>query len=257
MYDTILPKDNPKQRLRMLRGFQALGGGVIQSVVAVFLFLAGGFRLGTTGFIVLMICLWAVHVIPLAMIRCGANLRLVDPSMTREQVIWAVIALLVTDELTGLINRRHMMTVLNQQKALAERSGAGFSICFFDLDRFKRINDELGHRIGDIVLKRFADIAKGQLRLSDHFSRFGGEEFVLVAVDADLDDAALLADRIREAIAAFSFGDVAPSLTVTISGGVARFRSGESIEALLTRADKALYRAKNSGRNCIKHEIDR
>ena len=162
----------------------------------------------------------------------------------------------ITDELTGLPNRRHMIVMLNQQKAIADRSNIGFCICFFDLDDFKEVNDTMGHHIGDIVLKRFAALIKSQSRASDLFARFGGEEFVLLAMGTNLGGAKILADRVRKVAKAIDFKDVAPALAVTVSGGVAQFRQDERIEALLNRADKAMYLAKNSGKNCIKTESD-
>ena len=162
----------------------------------------------------------------------------------------------ITDELTGLINRRHMMYMLKKQKSVADRGGSCFCVCFFDIDRFKKINDKMGHHIGDIVLKRFSSAVQSYLRTSDLFARFGGEEFVFMAVGVDLEGALIAADRIRKAIEALRFNDLAPDVTVTVSGGLAQFRCNEKIESVLSRADQALYLAKNSGRNCIKMETD-
>lgn len=160
----------------------------------------------------------------------------------------------ITDELTGLINRRQMMFMLDQQKAVADRGGGGFSVCFFDIDRFKFVNDTMGHHIGDMVLKRFAEQAQKTLRTADIFARFGGEEFILMTPGGNLGGAAIVADRIRNTICVIDFSDIAPSLTVTLSGGVAQYRPKEAIRSIISRADKALYLAKNSGRNCIKLE---
>jgi diguanylate cyclase (GGDEF)-like protein len=162
----------------------------------------------------------------------------------------------ITDDLTGLINRRHMMYMLKQQKSVADRGGTGFCVCFFDIDRFKTINDKMGHHIGDIVLKGLASSVQSKLRTSDLFARFGGEEFVFVAIGVDLKSAKIAANRIRKAIESLSFDDVAPGLAVTVSGGLAQFRCNEKIESVLSRADQALYLAKNRGRNCIKVETD-
>lgn len=157
----------------------------------------------------------------------------------------------VTDELTGLCNRRHIMHILMQQKAMVNRGEQIFSICFFDLDAFKKINDKLGHQTGDQVLKAFADIVTKQLRVSDHFARFGGEEFILVLVGAGLEHAVKIAERIRKIVGSYDFSAISPALTLTFSGGVAQIRRKERIEDLISRADKALYIAKNNGRNKI------
>ena len=175
----------------------------------------------------------------------------------REGHMTDIHRMAITDELTGLTNRRHMMHMLRRQKAVADRGGNGFCVCFFDLDRFKSINDRMGHHVGDVVLKRFSSEVQRQLRDSDMFARFGGEEFVLLANGVDLERAAIAADRIRKAIEALRFIDVASDLTVTVSGGVAQFRSKEKIEALLSRADQALYAAKGRGGSCIRAETDR
>ena len=162
----------------------------------------------------------------------------------------------ITDELTGIVNRRHMMCLLEQQKSLADRGVAGFCICFFDIDHFKKINDTMGHQIGDVVLKRFARTIQSQLRDSDLWARFGGEEFVLVTTGVGRRGARIVANRIRKTIEALRFDDLASDLKITISGGVAQFRCKENIKSVLSRADQALYLAKNSGRNCIKLETD-
>jgi diguanylate cyclase (GGDEF)-like protein len=162
----------------------------------------------------------------------------------------------ITDELTGLIKRRHMMYMLDRQKSLADRGGPGFCICIFDIDHFKSINATFGHHIGDVVLKRFASVIQSQLRASDLFVRVGGEEFVFMAYGVDLGWASIAANRLRKAVEQTRFKDVARGLSVTISGGLAQYLNGQKIETVLSRADQALYLAKNSGRNCIKMETD-
>lgn len=358
----LIPAQDRKQQLRTMRTLQAIGGGLIQSLVALFIFLAGGFSLSGGGFAVLLIGLWVGHAVFYLLIRLGYNQRFGDPSMTQAQVVWAIVCTLllllfmtrfralmlpflylvlifgafkmttrqyivmavlivvgyglviglagsrspramppdveimraavfvltilvfslvgieisrlrrklhrrntdlaeamqkmarmaITDELTGLINRRQMMFVLDQQKAQADRGGTPFCVCYMDIDHFKSVNDTLGHAVGDVVLKRFAATTQNALRRADLFARFGGEEFVLLACGTHVDGAAIAANRIRHTIGCIDFSDVAPGLRVTLSAGVAQFRPKEAIHALLARADKALYLAKNSGRNCVK-----
>jgi diguanylate cyclase len=125
---------------------------------------------------------------------------------------------------------------------------------FLISSRFKSINDNLGHHAGDIVLKRTAKEIRKSLRDSDVFARFGGEEFVLLVTGADLRCAAIAADRIRKTMHTIDFSDIASTLSVTLSGGVAQYRPKEEIRAILSRADKSLYMAKSSGRDCIKVE---
>jgi diguanylate cyclase len=99
----------------------------------------------------------------------------------------------------------------------------------------------MGHHVGDFVLKRLANETRKNLRASDTFARFGGEEFVLLAAGADLGGAAIIADRICKTIRTVTFSDIASSLTVTLSGGAAQYRPTEEIRSILSRADKALY----------------
>ena len=362
----LLPDNDKQQRVRTLRLLQAMGGGVIQAIAALLLFLAGGFRLSTSGFVLLMGVLWTIHMAFYSVVRSGLSRRFSDPSLTQAQVIWAIICTLTilffmakfrflllpflllalifgafkmtsqqyfatalftmagygaviaatyilypraihpeqeimggavfaltilafsfvgneisrlrlslyrknadlekfmkqleqmasTDELTGLVNRREMMFLLNRQKALADREKTCFCICFFDIDHFKNINHTYGHQNGDIVLKRLAHEILKVTRQADVFARFGGEEFLLLACGIGMNETALAADRIRQIVATTDFKDISPDMTVTVSAGIARFRPEETIPSLLTRADKALYLAKESGRNGVKLESD-
>lgn len=159
--------------------------------------------------------------------------------------------LAMRDDLTGLYNRRYVMDVLARQKALADRGHVGFTLCYCDLDHFKHLNDRFGHQRGDEVLRDFAALASQVVRSVDFVARFGGEEFVLVLVDADADEACRVARRLGNRTRAI---EVAPRLTdcrLTVSVGVAEFQPGENIEDLIQRADGALYQAKSSGRDRI------
>jgi len=157
----------------------------------------------------------------------------------------------ITDELTGIFNRRHIMDVLKYQKSMADRGDYIFVVCYADLDHFKQVNDRFGHSTGDIVLQKFAVLTKDVIREVDYIARFGGEEFLLILVKTSLPEAVVVSDRIRKSIRKFSFGDLSPDLHMTVSIGVAEYQSGERIEDLLDRADAALYRAKESGRNRV------
>ena len=159
--------------------------------------------------------------------------------------------LAVTDDLTGLYTRRYLMDKLANQKAISERDGSDFVVCFADLDHFKQINDGFGHHTGDIVLKSFAGILHSCIREIDYASRFGGEEFVVLLVNSDLEQAAHVAERIRLGIENYNFNDVAPGLHVTVSIGIASFRQYNSIQETLMSADNRMYRAKELGRNRV------
>jgi len=159
------------------------------------------------------------------------------------------------DELTGAYNRRALMERLGEERARADRGGGTFSVALMDLDRFKGINDRFGHAVGDEVLRGFARAARAVLRSGDCFGRFGGEEFLLVASGASPGEAAAAVERIRAAARRVDWQDIAEGLSVTVSAGVAGYRAGEDVAALLQSADEALYRAKHAGRDrVVMHE---
>lgn len=160
--------------------------------------------------------------------------------------------LAVTDQLTGLHNRRFLTTCLNEQVEVAKRDGTPLSLIMADLDEFKAVNDRHGHDVGDLVLREFAKRFSSNVRAVDTACRHGGEEFVAVMPGADLDAAAGVAERVRRAVADAPF-PVAGGLmlTVTVSLGVARLDPDDDPERLLKRADQALYAAKRRGRNRV------
>jgi diguanylate cyclase (GGDEF)-like protein len=161
------------------------------------------------------------------------------------------------DHLTQSFNRRYMMECLSREKGRAERTGSNFSVCIFDLDHFKRLNDKYGHLVGDQVLTSFAYLARQALRATDVidldgegrcFGRFGGEEFICLLPSTEEDGARQCAERLRKETAEAEFE---PGVVVTLSAGVAEFVPGESVADTLQRADEALYLAKQTGRNRV------
>ena len=163
--------------------------------------------------------------------------------------------LALTDELTGLPNRRNILAFLDEQVRAARRSGQPLSVVSFDIDHFKRINDTHGHDGGDRALKRVAALAGQSLRGSDRLGRVGGEEFLLVLPGTGAATAAEIAERSRRAIETGDFDAVAPGARVTISLGVSAWGDAkDEIDALMKRTDEALYRAKASGRNRVEVE---
>jgi diguanylate cyclase (GGDEF)-like protein/PAS domain S-box-containing protein len=151
----------------------------------------------------------------------------------------------LTDVLTGLINRRGF----NEELAARLASGTGGCVALFDLDHFKRVNDTCGHPAGDEVLRRFAALARVSVRDQDLVARVGGEEFAIVLPEATIDQAKLVCDRLRCAVADERIRIDDHVIAVTVSGGVARYRAGQSVEDVLRAADVALYRAKDAGRD--------
>ena len=152
------------------------------------------------------------------------------------------------DFLTGIYNRRMFDTLLTAEIARAERYDAPLSLIMLDLDHFKQINDGLGHSRGDLVLQKIAELISGRLRSHDIFSRWGGEEFVVLTPKNDSFQAALLAEILRELIEQYDFYS---GLKVTVSFGVTSYCSGESAASFIERADAALYKAKQLGRNRV------
>lgn len=151
------------------------------------------------------------------------------------------------DRLTGLPNRRHVEDALEREFAAAER-GRELTVVIFDLDQFKQVNDRRGHAAGDMTLKAFAKILRMNTRRENLSARFGGEEFVSVLRDADADSAVLFAQRVLDDMRAWPL----PWGAQTVSAGIARYQKGMgSYELLLGEADRALYQAKDGGRDMV------
>lgn len=153
-----------------------------------------------------------------------------------------------TDTLTRIHNREKLGRIFAQEIERAGLNGRAFSIISADLDHFKSVNDTFGHAVGDSVLVQLARTMKDALRASDFIGRWGGEEFLMLCPGAGHADALHLAERIRAAVAAQTFGT---GRTHTVSLGVATWREGDTQDGLLQRADEAMYRAKQAGRNRV------
>jgi diguanylate cyclase (GGDEF)-like protein len=164
-----------------------------------------------------------------------------------EQARHELEQLMLTDPLTGVGNRRLLRLRLADEILRADRFRRGLTAVFFDLDHFKRINDSYGHDVGDAVLIQVAASLGANLRQSDLVARYGGEEFVILLAETRLDEALTLVERMRNAVAELKI----PGLPgrITLSAGLAQWREDEHGDALLRRADQALYRAKEAGRN--------
>jgi diguanylate cyclase (GGDEF)-like protein len=157
--------------------------------------------------------------------------------------------LMLTDPLTGVANRRHLDDRLAVELSRQVRYGQPLSVILTDIDWFKRVNDTYGHAKGDTVLKAFADHLRESLRTSDFVARYGGEEFVLVLPNTTLEEAAALAERIREATKRIHFEQT--ELSMTSSFGVTTALPGESMAEVLSRADEAMYQSKSNGRDRV------
>jgi len=155
------------------------------------------------------------------------------------------------DELTGALNRRLMWGLLEEQLEHSRSTEDAFCVALLDLDGFKSINDRFGHAVGDAVLQEFAATAAASLRASDRIARHGGEEFLVLLEAAPVEQATAALERVRRAVERHDWAGIRPGLAVTVSGGLAAFRAGESATDLVSRADGALYDAKRRGRNCL------
>jgi len=155
----------------------------------------------------------------------------------------------VTDVLTGLANRRGIDQHLRREAARAQRHGHRLSFVMADVDHFKRVNDRWGHGAGDDVLRRVSRAISQSLLTSDVAARWGGEEFLVVLADADVEGARQCAERIRSAVDNLTIPRIGH---VTISAGVAELANGEDLGAALLRADQFLYKAKGEGRNTVR-----
>jgi diguanylate cyclase (GGDEF)-like protein len=153
------------------------------------------------------------------------------------------------DELTQLPNRRHALEMMEYEGRRAQRDKVPPCICMMDIDHFKHINDTHGHAAGDVVLRLLASHAVPALRAPDILARWGGEEFILIMPETSLEIAIVVVERLRCALANAHIWKDRPELKVTFSAGIASMQASESIQDTVARADAALYRAKEGGRN--------
>lgn len=156
--------------------------------------------------------------------------------------------LAITDSLTEIFNRKKFNDELERELERSLHYRQHLSLIIFDIDHFKRVNDEFGHPVGDVVLQEISRVVRHGIRRSDVFARYGGEEFVVLLPENDLNGAAALAEKLRSTIEHHTFDGVGQ---VTCSFGVAQLEENEEADSFIKRADEALYRAKNSGRNCV------
>jgi diguanylate cyclase (GGDEF)-like protein len=155
------------------------------------------------------------------------------------------------DELTGLYNRRQLQTELDQAKLRADHQGASFALCLIDVDHFKEINDTHGHLAGDTILREFARLSRESIRDSDILGRYGGDEFMQILPDTDVKGAVMHAERLRIYAHFLDFENIPGQKKISLSIGVAQYRPGERLNDLISRADSALYQAKQLGRNRV------
>lgn len=178
-------------------------------------------------------------------LRCALS----EKNRDMVQAVDKIREMAIRDDLTGLFNRRHLMEILERQKALYLGRDLPFAICYVDLDHFKLVNDRYGHDWGDRVLRRFSEMAMACMRDGDYFGRLGGEEFLLILPQSNAQGALQVAERLRKCWRQEDFSQEGGPDALSLSVGVADYRQGEAIDTLINRADQGLYRAKSAGRD--------
>jgi diguanylate cyclase (GGDEF)-like protein len=188
-----------------------------------------------------------------------ANLsrKLINNLLDQRQEIHLLRQQVGRDSMTNLNNHQRFRELLQQEISRSHRYNHTLSVIFADIDHFKSVNDSYGHLAGDRVIKIVAGCLKKELRESDHLARYGGDEFAVILPETDKDDACLAAERLRKAIDSLRIAHEDGFIHVTMSFGIALLKPGEkiSLDELISKADSALYNAKNQNRNrCVLFE---
>ncbi|WP_166252224.1 GGDEF domain-containing protein [Marinobacter salicampi] len=181
----------------------------------------------------------------------GLRGKLRDRNRDLKAAMARIQELVNVDDLTGVYNRRRLFEVISEESSRYSRTPGSFSLCLLDIDHFKEVNDSYGHQAGDTILKTVAQCVANDLRAIDCFGRYGGEEFLIVLPQTPLNGASVKAERVRKAIEELRFPQITDALRISVSIGVAEYVCGENTDETLARADQALYRAKDSGRNQV------
>lgn len=179
------------------------------------------------------------------------GMQAISDRLEKERLMKKLHLYATTDLMTGCINRRRGVEILAGETERFGRYGHPLSVMFFDVDRFKAVNDTHGHEEGDRVLRSIAECVRTSIRSTDTTVRWGGEEFVVILPETRLEQAVLLAEKLRSEIGAIVFGK---GFRTSASFGVAELRQGEGWEELISRADTLMYRAKDKGRNRVEHD---
>lgn len=195
--------------------------------------------------------LLGVHVFNLTTVFCMFSYLSLFYVVTVTRAHKNLARMATTDSLTGLFNRRHMIALMDTELSKYQRRSSHLTLMLMDLDHFKQINDQYGHDIGDQVLVTVSDLLKSSMREQDYIGRWGGEEFLAVLPETDLDQATASAERIRQAIQTLVIDSDDKNVSVTISIGITQHRAEELLSNAIARADHALYASKSDGRNRV------
>jgi diguanylate cyclase (GGDEF)-like protein len=253
IYSFLTAAELWRERRRSLAGRPALFAPTLHGLVFLFPIAIASLVPEREGVITLATAWLAVFVLEMLLYAVGtAFLVLV---LAKERTLRAHKSAALTDPLTGLFNRRGLVEAARElAEKHARKAGKPVAMLAFDLDYFKSINDRFGHALGDDVIKLFAATANSSLRLTDFVVRLGGEEFVAI-MPGTLEDGLVVGERIRAAFEAAGRTVSGRYIGATVSVGVASHESAANIDALLARADAALYAAKANGRNRVEAEM--
>ncbi|TWT29528.1 diguanylate cyclase [Blastopirellula retiformator] len=176
--------------------------------------------------------------------------RVVSQALARQQYIATAQSQAMTDTLTGIGNRRAFEREMDRRLHEFRRHGVPFSLGVFDIDNFKKINDDWGHDVGDKTLRVVGESLYQEVRATDMAARLGGEVFAVIFVSTHLADALPVSHRVRAKIGEMCAARIQDELQLTLSGGVVEVKAGDDLRSMLHRADEALYAAKHSGCDC-------
>jgi len=181
-----------------------------------------------------------------------AGIEIVRDITKHKQAEKELEILATTDKLTGAYNRTKFKEIIEREIEMVKRFNTPLSMIIFDIDHFKEVNDRYGHDVGDYVLQTIADIVRENIRKIDYFVRWGGEEFMILSSETNLDKAHALAERIRKIIEKHKFKTVRQ---VTVSFGVTQFKKRDTENNFIKRADDTMYKAKKEGRNRVEVSV--
>ena len=225
-----------------------LGSGVTAVLVALV------FNSMETSVFILLLCVLCVGMLALrqfARIRQKLEEVVADRTRSLEEKTRQLEEQAIRDNLTGLFNRRYADDFIARQLDLTQRNGMIWAVALADIDRFKQINDQNSHAMGDAVLRRVAELLTARCRKSDMIARYGGEEFLICFPETSARQAHVTCEALRIAIAQYDWASIGLNMTVTISFGIAESRDGLSAGQLVDQADVRLYEAKHGGRNLV------
>ena len=182
----------------------------------------------------------------------GVIFKFIDGDNIEQLYYEEIYRMAIIDGLTQVFNKRYFLEFLDREMARCARYARPLTLLMFDLDHFKRVNDEFGHLAGDFVLKKMADsVMRKNIRKEECFARYGGEEFAIVLPDTPVDRGVILGEKIRQMVEETRFEFEGNVIPVTVSMGVTQMDRGDAVEAFIARADAKLYQGKHSGRNRV------